>query len=64
MSIEDRIRRLRGEWPALLAVVALVVGHLWYYGVRGADWRPIGLPLLVAIVVFVAGEGAKRVLAR
>lgn len=52
----DLLSRLAGEWPALLAVVVLIVGHLYFAIVEGQRLRPIGIPLFAAAAVFILAE--------
>lgn len=52
---------LLAEWPAVLAFLVLVAGHLVSALVLGEGVRPLGIPLLVAILVFVAAEIGRAV---
>ena len=56
------VRRILAEWPALLAVLVLVAGHVYLTGIRGQDITPIGIPLFAAIAVFLLAEFARRML--
>ena len=52
---------LVSEWPAVLAFVVLVLGHLVSIFVLGEGMRPLGLPLLAAIAVFIVAEVGRAV---
>ena len=56
------LERILAEWPAVLAVLVLIGGHVYLTGIRGEDLAPLGIPLFAAIVVFVVAEIARRVL--
>ncbi|MFO7927150.1 MAG: hypothetical protein ACQET5_03480 [Halobacteriota archaeon] len=50
-------------WPFLIGVAIIVVGNIYLYVLQGTDWRPGGLPFVVAIVVVLlieAGRAAYR----
>lgn len=53
---------LVAEWPAVVAFLVLVAGHLVSALILGQGVRPLGLPLLVAILVFIVAEGARQLL--
>ena len=50
------LSRISAEWPALLAVCVLILGHLWLTVVEGQALRPIGIPLFAAAAVFLLAE--------
>ena len=55
----DRSRvlaRIRRDWPAALAIVVLAVSHLILTLAGGDQARPLGIPLIAAIAVFVLAE--------
>lgn len=52
--------RFVSEWPAVLALAVLVIGHVYLTGVRGGDGTPLGVPLFAAIAVFVLAEAVRR----
>lgn len=52
------------EWPAVLAFFVLVAGHLVSAVVLGEGVRPLGLPLLVAVLVFIVAELGRGYLRR
>lgn len=52
--------RLIEEWPAVLAVLVLVFGHIGLTAVLGAEQTPFGIPLIAAIVVFLVAEMGRR----
>lgn len=65
VDIEGTLGRVRAwaiaEWPAFLAVLVLVVGNVWLYGIQGVDWHPFSPVFLLAIAVFLGGEIARRI---
>ena len=52
------------EWPAVLAVLILVGGHLIYLLVLEDGLRPLGVPFFVSISVFVLAELGRAAFAR
>lgn len=56
--------RLVREWPLALGLAVLVIGHIWYYYIHGADWHISGPPLLAAVAVLVAAELVRAFLNR
>lgn len=50
------------EWPAVLAVAVLVLGHVYLTVVAGEELTPIGTPLFAAIAVFLLAEGGRRLI--
>lgn len=54
------INRIRAEWPAVLAVIVLAFSHVFLTVVRGDDVTPIGLPLFIAVAVFLVAEFGRR----
>ncbi len=52
--------RILGEWPAVLAVFVLAAGHIYLVVVAGEEFTLLGIPLLLAIAVFLLGEGVRR----
>lgn len=61
-SSADLVGRIRKEWPAALAILVLVIGHLYLVGVQGQELTPFGIPLVLAVIVFLVGEAARRFL--
>ena len=59
MDVGSLVTRLRGEWPAVLAIVVLLVAHVYLTIIEGEALRPIGIPLLAAVIVFILGEFVK-----
>ena len=57
----DLRRRLIEEWPAVLAVVVLVVSHVYLTILLQEEMTPLGIPLIAAIVVFLVAEVGRRV---
>lgn len=47
---------VREYWPLFVGVAVIVVGHLYYYGYLGNDWRPFSPPLVVAVIVVLVLE--------
>lgn len=60
--MNDTIERLAGEWPAVLAIVTLVLAHVYLTAAQGETNPPLGLPLIAAILVFLGGEVVRRVI--
>lgn len=56
----DLTDRVVAEWPAVLAVGVLVLGHLALSMEQGDPLRPLGIPLFAAMVVFLGGELLRR----
>jgi hypothetical protein len=58
MDDRDRRRWLAEYWPLFVGAAIIVVGNVYLYGIRGAEWTPAGPPLLVALgVVFLIELG-------
>lgn len=65
LSMSSRIVELAiEEWPAVLAFVVLVLGHLVSALVLEQGIQPLGAPLIVAVVVFIVAELGRAVYRR
>lgn len=53
---------LREHWPLVVGAAILFVGHVYLYGVRGAEWRPASPPLLVAVAFVIVAEAVRYLL--
>lgn len=53
---------VRAEWPAALAVLVLAGGHVAQLALQGDDLSPLGIPLFLAIAVFLLAEFGRRLL--
>lgn len=54
------IERIVTEWPAALAVLVLAAGHVYLVVVEDQELAPLGLPLFLAIAVFIIAEIGRR----
>lgn len=52
--------RLVDEWPAVLAVLVLILGHIVLTISMEEEMTPLGIPLIAAIAVFLVAEVARR----
>lgn len=48
--------RARQDWPAVLAIVVLAVLHVILSVTGGDQARPLGIPLIAGIAVFILAE--------
>lgn len=60
----DREAWLREYWPLVVGAAIIVVGNVYLYGVRGADWTPVGPAFLLAVAVVILLEFGRAVYAR
>lgn len=58
---EDHVREF---WPALVGLLVILVGNVYYHGVLGRDFTPVSPPLLAAIVIVAALEIGRALYAR
>lgn len=47
---------VREFWPFLIGAAIIVVGNIYLYVLQGGDWRPGGLPFVIAIIVVLLIE--------
>lgn len=58
--VADLTDRLVAEWPAVLAIAVLVLGHVVMMVGLEESLQPLGIPLFAAIIVFILGEFGRR----
>ena len=55
---------LREHWSLVLGAAIIVVGNVYMYVLGDYEWRPPGVPLLIAVGVVVAIEFVRAYLRR
>lgn len=60
VDLDRVVDRALEDWPAVLAVITLILGHLYLMVAAGESLRPLGIPLFAAILVFLGGELLRR----
>ncbi len=53
---------LREHWPLVLGAVIIAVGNIYMYGIGDYEWRPPGVPMLVAVAVVIGIEAVRTYL--
>ncbi len=56
------VEKLIDEWPAVLALVVLIWGHVYFTVVQGERIQPLGVPLFAAVLVFIVAELGRQLL--
>jgi hypothetical protein len=47
---------IREYWPFLVGAGIIVVGNVYFYGLGSAEWSPVGVPFVVALLVVLLLE--------
>lgn len=58
----DISERVREDWPAVLALITLLLGYVVLTIIDLDSLQPFGLPLLAAVAVFIVAEAARSLL--